>query len=123
MPPKSCPLQKTVDMGVICFLAKTYMIFFVVLDVKTSTTPKLLIHIRSWKRQSLIHTEKIILTIANLRCLATRRRLARERKRRFSSSSEYGSRKKSRWMVGELYMSYGGISCEKQDWLRRGYMW
>jgi hypothetical protein len=58
MPPKSCPLQKTVDMGVICFLAKTYMIFFVVLDVKTSTTPKLLIHIRSWKRQSLIHTEK-----------------------------------------------------------------
>ena len=40
----------------------------------------------------------------------TRQRLARERKRRFSSSSEYGSRKK---LVGEFYMSYGGVSCEK----------
>ena len=42
----------------------------------------------------------------------TRRRLARERKRCFSSSSEDGSRKESRWIVGEFYMSYGGESCE-----------
>ena len=45
-------------------------------------------------------------------------------KKRFSKSSDNGSRKKhSLWMVGELYMSYGGISGEKQDWLRRGCMW
>ena len=46
---------------------------------------------------------------------STRRRLVRERKKRFSSSSEYGSRKKLSVNGWRIFISYGGISCEKQD--------